>query len=196
LNFLRVNLSSVSLFYGGNPWHYYLTQALPILLTTSLPSFLHGSYLTIRNNPNPPKSLHALRSLLGLIVWTLIIYSLAGHKEWRFIHPLLPVMHLFCTQSLLSIGQTIPNKKRVRSLLRKPAGFLILLPLPVILYTTFMHGRAQIAVIDYLRDLPREDLGSIGFLMPCHSTPWMAYLHRPELSAGRAWALGCEPPLG
>jgi len=26
LNFLRVNLSSVSLFYGANPWHYYVTD--------------------------------------------------------------------------------------------------------------------------------------------------------------------------
>ncbi|PVF98864.1 hypothetical protein CPB86DRAFT_704237 [Serendipita vermifera] len=196
LNFVRVNLSSVSLFYGGNPWHYYLTQAIPILLTTSLPSFVHGIYLTIRNNPNPPRNLRALRTLLNLVVWTLIIYSLAGHKEWRFIHPLLPMMHLFCTQSLLSLVPKPLNVPRVRSILLKPAGFLILLPLPVILYTTFIHGRAQIAVIDHLRGLSKEDLSSVGFLMPCHSTPWMAYLHRPELSAGHLWALGCEPPLG
>ena len=42
LNFLLTNLSSISLFYGSNPWHFYVTQALPILCTTALPFVLHG----------------------------------------------------------------------------------------------------------------------------------------------------------
>jgi phosphatidylinositol glycan class B len=32
----------------------------------------------------------------------------------------------------------------------------------------------------------------VGFLMPCHSTPWRSQLVYPGL---KAWALGCEPPL-
>ena len=32
----------------------------------------------------------------------------------------------------------------------------------------------------------------MGFLMPCHSTPWRSKLVHPGL---KAWALGCEPPL-
>jgi len=32
----------------------------------------------------------------------------------------------------------------------------------------------------------------VGFLMPCHSTPWRSNLVYEDL---RAWALGCEPPL-
>ena len=65
------------------------------------------------------------------------------------------------------------------------------------IYVTFFHGRAQVAVMHYLRSLPPANLTSVGFLMPCHSTPWQAYLHRADLvEEGRMWALGCEPPLG
>lgn len=193
LNFLKVNLSSVALFYGGNPWHYYLTQATPILLTTCLPLFLHGAYLTLSKQPMQQGSRPALRLLLGLIAWTISIYSLAGHKEWRFIHPILPIMHIFCTLSLMTREATTPPS--LATVFTKPKGFIVLLSLPVILYTTFIHGRAQIAVMHHLRSIPTEDLQTIGFLMPCHSTPWMAYLHRPHLVRGNAWTLGCEPPI-
>jgi len=34
---------------------------------------------------------------------------------------------------------------------------------------------------------------TVGFLMPCHSTPWRSHL---VFSGIKAWALGCEPPVG
>lgn len=193
LNFLRTNLSSISLFYGGMPWHYYLTQAYPILLTTCLPFFFHGVALSFRFQTARRDSSSAnLTTLLGLIIWTTAIYSLAGHKEWRFLHPLLPIMHLFCTKSLLTAQRTtspIPIPPRYLALL--------LLQIPAMIYVILLHGRAQIAVMHYLRSISPAELTSVGFLMPCHSTPWQAYLHRAQLAeAGRMWALGCEPPLG
>ncbi|KAL4246066.1 Mannosyltransferase, partial [Abortiporus biennis] len=96
LNFLRANLSSISLFYGANSWHYYFTQAIPILCTTTLPFVLHGAWLASR-----PDGTRPAKVLLGLTAWTVLIYSLAGHKEWRFIHPLLPIMHIFAAKSLV-----------------------------------------------------------------------------------------------
>lgn len=191
VNFLRVNASSVSLFYGGNPWHYYLTQAIPILLTTKLPLFFHGIFLTLSGRTPSPQ----LRTYARLIGWTLLVYSVAGHKEWRFIHPLLPLMHLFCVSSLCQATREIRGKSKLASILLTPSGFCILLSLPAIVYTTFIHGRAQIAVMHHLRGLAHTDLTSIGFLTPCHSTPWASYLHRKSLDHGHAWSLGCEPPL-
>jgi len=50
----------------------------------------------------------------------------------------------------------------------------------------------------YLRSLARDggEVRSIGFLMPCHSTPWQSHLHNPQLDhPGKLWAIGCEPPL-
>ncbi|PSR83059.1 hypothetical protein PHLCEN_2v5863 [Hermanssonia centrifuga] len=60
----------------------------------------------------------------------------------------------------------------------------------------FAHGRAQVDVLYHLRSLSPHEVRSIGFLMPCHSTPWQAYFHAASLADDRLlWALGCEPPL-
>ncbi|KDQ18048.1 glycosyltransferase family 22 protein [Botryobasidium botryosum FD-172 SS1] len=200
LNFVLTNLSAVSLFYGRNPWHYYIFQALPILCTTALPFTLHGSWLTLQGKANP-----AAAKLLSLAVWTTTVYSCAGHKEWRFIHPLLPIFHLLAAKSLVDLHhvRTPPSKSRDRNRATGLGGFLsigvrefaiISLSVPASIYVMLFHGRAQIAVMHHLRTMPATELHSIGFLMPCHSTPWQAYLHRPEME-GRMWALGCEPPL-
>lgn len=199
LNFVFTNLSSVSLFYGSSPWHYYLTQGLPILCTTALPFALHGMWLASGSAGSPPSKL-----LLGLLLWTISIYSLAGHKEWRFIHPLLPVLHMFAAKSLVDLSNRRNSaqpqgKDRTRTILPISKTYLSLLVFNLVplVYLVFFHSRAQIDVMHYLRSLNESEVHSVGFLMPCHSTPWHAYLHKPTWADGhRFWALGCEPPLG
>ncbi len=197
LNFLRTNLSSVSLFYGTSPWHYYLSQATPILCTTSLPFVLHGAWLA--TNPAPSTL------ILQVLAWTISIYSLSGHKEWRFIHPLLPLMNILAAKSLVYLydqsRKTAPDDQAnqrsndARLPVRKGHLFFLILSIPGIIYAIRYHSRAQIDVMYYLRDLPINERQSIGFLIPCHSTPWQAYLHDPVLGkSNKLWALGCEPP--
>ncbi|KZT09622.1 glycosyltransferase family 22 protein [Laetiporus sulphureus 93-53] len=179
LNFLLTNLSSVSLFYGASPWHYYLSQAIPVLCTTVLPFVIHGTWLVARSTEPTPKI------LLGIIGWTICVYSLAGHKEWRFVHPLLPLMHVLAAKALVDTYGS--GHQSTRLPIRSSHRLLILLPLPAICYIEVMH---------YLRNLPPHEVNSVGFLTPCHSTPWQAYLHRANLADERKfWALGCEPPL-
>ncbi|KAF7363648.1 Mannosyltransferase [Mycena sanguinolenta] len=195
LNFLETNLSNVSLFYGGNPWHYYLSQAIPIMCTTALPFTLWEIWLILRGRESP-----ALGIMLGCITWTVGVYSLAGHKEWRFIHPLLPMLHLFATKSLGDMSNAKPTENQSPSKspsLQRRFRITLLLTLPISCYIALLYCSAPIEVMAFIRSLPREELrdGGIGFLMPCHSTPGHAYLHRPELANGRLWALGCEPPL-
>ena len=203
LNFLRTNLSSVSHFYGTSPWHYYLSQAIPILCTTSLPFVIHGASQFASSSGTPE-----MRLILQLIAWVISIYSLASHKEWRFLHPVLPIFHLLATKSLVSLYDK--SKKAVSTTkdaepknehqdgklpIRKSHILLLLLSAPAIVYVMRYHSRAQIDVMYYLRDLPPSERQSIGFLMPCHSTPWQAYLHDPVLGkSNKLWALGCEPP--
>ncbi|KAI0929185.1 hypothetical protein AcW1_006200 [Taiwanofungus camphoratus] len=199
LNFLRTNLSSVSLFYGANSWHYYLSQGIPILCMTTIPFVLHGVWLAIHSEDLEVKT------MLGLIAWTISVYSLAGHKEWRFLHPILPLMHVLAAKSLVDsyyakVAARPSSSPRRHHLLCLPIRLshlaLLLLPIPALVYVALFHSRGQIDVMYYLRSLPSEDVHSIGFLMPCHSTPWQAYLHRPEWAdEGKVWALGCEPPL-
>jgi GPI mannosyltransferase 3 len=205
-NFLKTNLTSVSLFYGSNPWHYYLIQALPILCTTALPFVLHGSWAIWKD----PHSV-ALRVMLASVIWYISVFSLMGHKEWRFIHPVLPLLHLFAAKSLVNIAESYPIKgARKRSRNKKKPGsrtfllpirrthlFLLLSTLPASIYVVLFYCDAPISVLGFIRSLPRAELHKgIGFLMPCHSTPGQAYIHREELANGSMWALGCEPPLG
>ncbi|KZP21235.1 glycosyltransferase family 22 protein [Athelia psychrophila] len=195
LNFLLTNLSSVSLFYGSNPWHFYIFQAIPILCTTSLPFVLFGAWKAV-SRPGERR----LKVLLGCIVWTISVYSMAGHKEWRFIHPLLPLLHILAAKYLVdAYARPSPGADSRTSPLpiRQAHMWLILSAIPAALYIVVLHASPQISVMAYLRSVPSNELRSVGFLTPCHSTPWQAYLHRPDLAEpGRLWALGCEPPLG
>ncbi|KAJ4487707.1 glycosyltransferase family 22 protein [Lentinula aciculospora] len=196
LSFLVTNLSGVSLFYGDSPWHYYLSQALPIICTTSLPFVLDGFWRTIRHSSND-----ALQTLAGLVIWIISIYSLAGHKEWRFIHPLVPIFHIFAAKSLVdrsSLTVALKGKSKIPCIpVRKAFLGLLLLTLPVSAWIMLVHCSGPISVMSFIRNIPENELHGavIGLLMPCHSTPGHAYLHRPQLANGGLWALGCEPPL-
>lgn len=205
LNFVQTNFSSVSLFYGQNPWHFYITQALPILCATLLPSVILGWYRGVRGRFGRPA-----RQLSIVVSVTIVIYSLNGHKEWRFIHPLLPILHMIASKVLVDSFDAQPKPpaeaktRQAPRVGRKALGrlsipslplYLILATLPLSFYVMRYHGRGQIAAMLHLRNSPSTELRSVGFLMPCHSTPWQAYLHRAELVDGRLWALGCEPPL-
>jgi len=210
LNFILTNFSSVSLFYGRNPWHYYLTQALPILCTTALPFVGHGVYTTLRSRGKATRNI-ALETMLATIAWFISVYSLAGHKEWRFIHPVLPLLQIFAAKSLVELGSRKPhhNKKSkeawaIKSLPIRQSHFIfLLLTLPVSIYIVLFYCSAPISVLSYIRALPLIDtedkpfIDTVGFLMPCHSTPGQAYIHRKVLAdvPGRLWSLGCEPPL-
>ncbi|ORY78028.1 Alg9-like mannosyltransferase family-domain-containing protein [Leucosporidium creatinivorum] len=206
LRFLHQNVfNSISLFYGANPFHFYLTQALPLMTLTQLPFVLHGLYLVFwrRSARTGRPGLRVAGQAVGV---TVAIYSLLGHKEWRFVHPLLPVLHLFAALSLVNLYATAPYSSYLAlpHLPIRPLHALILaISLGPALYLTAFHCKGQVDVIHYLATLPVEELRSVGFLMPCHSTPWQSHLHRRELEVegggsgegGRAWFITCEPPV-
>jgi phosphatidylinositol glycan class B len=206
LNFLRTNLSVAS-FYGVNRWDFYLTQGVPVLCMTALPFVIHGISIMAFTLDKQARARYT--TAIGLMAWTAAIYSLGSHKEWRFIHPLLPLMHVCAAKSLVDLASgTTANQgklevKSVRAPLSRGLPIrgwhlaLLLFNVLLIPYVSLVHGRAQIQVMRYLRSLPHEELDTVGFLMPCHSTPWQSHLHRRELAeSGRLWAIGCEPPLG
>jgi phosphatidylinositol glycan class B len=144
LTFLCVNASSLSLFYGSTPWHYYLTQALPLLAGPALPFVLHGAYLAFMNGPRH------LRLLLYTVVWTGVVFSCAGHKEWRFLHLIFPVMHLLAARSLVSLGDHANSGYSPQnSVLRTKHTHIVLLGLLSLvpsLYIMRWHSAGQIEV--------------------------------------------------
>lgn len=232
LRFLHTNVfQSISLFYGANAWHFYLSQGVPILLATQLPFFLDGLY-SFSGSRRLAVAIQNERAASALVVTlgtTLGAYSLLSHKEWRFIHPLLPIMHLFVAYSLVRRqGTTSPQIPRHHVSLQSRLGqhlrirpshaLMVTFSLLPALYLTAFHGLAQNTVMSHLRtELERDSrtmlaagrsrTSTLGSLMPCHSTGWQAFLHRPEMeeeggAAGafdkentRLWMLTCEPPV-
>ncbi|PHH88340.1 hypothetical protein CDD83_7670 [Cordyceps sp. RAO-2017] len=213
LHWLYFNISkSLAVFYGRNPWHYYLLQGLPLLCTTSLPFALWGLCRP------PPSSLHqgnVLRTLSCAVAVTVAALSLISHKEVRFIYPLLPLLNIVAAPRVLSAftstrSDAAPSPARLRNRSYLAAALTVNVCLAG--YLGSVHQAAPLAVVSYLRQeyarlyppstwlaseaTHRAPDGGDGpfalFLMPCHSTPWRSHLVHPGLDAR---ALTCEPPL-
>ena len=232
---LTFNFSKdLAVFYGRNDWHYYLSQGLPLLLTTYTPFAIIGLWKTFKG------AMTGIPFILATtILTTITTLSFISHKEVRFIYPLLPLLHLlaapqvanffYTTESIITHPPPFPSTPQLSTeptLRRKPILLLIiLLNTALSIYTTLFHQSGVQTVLPYLRQQyeevaldvrgiplnvndPRANAHAlfnipkstdfdptetfVGFLMPCHSTPWRSKLFYPGL---KAWALGCEPPL-
>ena len=219
LRFLYFNIAqSLAVFYGRNDWHYYISQGYPLLLTTLLPFGVTGIYQSLFPPDTPPqyssyspfmKAIkHQLASTSLLVPFVL---SFISHKEVRFIYPLLPILHVlaaapFTTFFLPAVSPAIQRTSQFppRQII---FGLLIFTNIFIAIFTTTSHQTAPLTVMDYLRSQhsthylsqppsgflpPAPSTMSVGFLMPCHSTPWRSHLVYPSI---KAWALTCEPPV-
>ncbi|KAK7511101.1 Alg9-like mannosyltransferase family-domain-containing protein [Phyllosticta citriasiana] len=197
--FVYFNIArSLAVFYGTNRGDYYLTEGLPLLLTTALPFAIWGMCASLRRDGSKPPN--RMLSILSLTALTMVLaLSFISHKEVRFIYPLLPILHVLAG-SPLSIFFHPPLSLSKRTILT----LLLTSNLLLALYTSQFHQRGVIDVLHHLRarhqsanpnlHLPVQPLNasSVAFLMPCHSTPWRSHLVFPSIDA---WALTCEPPL-
>ncbi|KAF2736350.1 hypothetical protein EJ04DRAFT_511164 [Polyplosphaeria fusca] len=197
LRFLYFNIAqSLAVFYGRNRTDYYLTEGLPLLLTTALPFALGGTWLAIRGKA--PTEEHVARTILQRLAWTVLIVTLSlsaiAHKEVRFLYPVLPFLHVLSAGPLSSfLSPRSASRKAILTL----ALFVNLL---IAGYASQVHQRGVIDVLTYLRHKHEarvithggKTTTTVGFLMPCHSTPWRSHLVHAGIDA---WALTCEPPL-
>lgn len=218
-NFLNFNLSkSLAVFYGRNPWHYYILQGLPLVCTTSLPFAVAALYKPGAFATSTAQS-NMLKTLAYTVFTTIGALSLISHKEVRFIYPLLPALSVLAAPFVASFFTSQPSSTtsnpRPRPHLRNKHYLLAALGVNVFLagYLSFFHQSAPLNVLTYLRrEYERTHPDSVQlaqsshfssppekgeelfalFLMPCHSTPWRSHLVYPGL---RAYALTCEPPL-
>lgn len=208
--FLYFNIvQSLAVFYGRNPWHYYISQGVPLLLTTALPFFMIGIWeaITLQDLLPGSPARHIRLQLAITALFAITILSFISHKEVRFIYPLLPAFHLLAAEPLTSFlfpEKSISAESKVPKFrFRKKALIALLLCINMIVgyYTAVVHQSGVISVMDYLRHQhenrpsahnPSTVPTTVGFLMPCHSTPWRSHLVHSDI---HAWALGCEPPV-
>lgn len=170
-----------------------------MILLTYLPVFLYGCYrvvvkpgkITDGSDVIPIRIAQNGRPMIYLIIWTMAVYSFLAHKEARFLLPITPLLMI-----LTSIGlyyTALQSNTKFQWIMI----FLMLTQGLLGFYVTNIHQRGVIDVMDYLRQ--QVDLGNtaeipvadIGFLMPCHSTPYYSRLHRNVTMR----FLTCEPPV-
>ncbi|CAA0836061.1 Alg9-like mannosyltransferase family [Striga hermonthica] len=176
LNFVKFNfLSSGGDYYGTHAWHWYITQGFTIMLFTYIPFSIAGIIMSKE------------WKLSGLIIWVLGVYSLLGHKEFRFVLPVLPIALIFSGIPLANLHQrgiskrkqTWSSRKNRYSRLNMSVFFLLVTNLPMALYMSMVHQRGAEDVMNYLSREARENrVKSILFLTPCHATPYYSTLHR------------------
>ncbi|KAJ2960773.1 hypothetical protein NQZ79_g3930 [Umbelopsis isabellina] len=185
--FFELNVvSAISMFYGIHSWHWYLSQGIPVVLAGFLPTFLFGWYRIGKDTLLNER----ITSLKQLIIWTVIVYSLLAHKEFRFIYPVVPIMHIIAAYGI----SQLPARWRKWIVLT-----ILSLNISLGLYTTTTHQRGVMDAVEWVRmeamELRRKyteyDM-EVAFLMPCHSTPWQSIMHDNKI---KAWFLTCEPPL-
>lgn len=189
LNFLRFNfLNSGGDYYGTHPWHWYFSQGFPAMVLTFMPLSLLGIWWSKQ------------WQVAGLIGWVLSLYSFLGHKEFRFVLPILPLGLMFAGYALACMqqsGENQPSKsaKLAKSVENKMVAVntehgkkqfwylatvvgLLATNIPTALYTSLLHQRGNEAVMHYLsKEIADGHAKSVVFLMPCHSTPYYSFLH-------------------
>ncbi|XP_020115189.1 GPI mannosyltransferase 3-like isoform X1 [Ananas comosus] len=175
LNFLKFNfLSSGGDYYGTHQFHWYFTQGFPSMIWSFLPFSVIG---IIKSKE---------WRLSGLIAWVLGVYSVLGHKEFRFVLPVLPIALMFSGYCLAAMSKPdMPDTKKSpdnrtihKSRVQLAVLFLVVTNIPMALYMSLVHQRGTEDAMSYLSEEAHYGrVKSILFLMPCHSTPYYSTLH-------------------
>ncbi|KAI9126033.1 hypothetical protein K1719_003451 [Acacia pycnantha] len=177
LNFLKFNfLSSGGDYYGTHKWHWYFTQGFTVMIFTYLPLSLAGVIYSKQ------------WKFGGLIAWVLSFYSVLGHKEFRFVLPVLPIALMFSGYSLANMDDPGSAKSKEKGSLKKYIRFpvkkgvvilfLLATNIPMALYMSLVHQRGPEDVMNHLATEAHDGrVKRILFLTPCHATPYYSMLH-------------------
>ncbi|QLL30446.1 hypothetical protein HG536_0A02630 [Torulaspora globosa] len=187
--FLKFNFTSpLSNFYGVAPWHFHLTQSVPILLGLNIPLFLYGLFIGSNKRNKPTQVIDPLKQIKTVILISLLSFSSLAHKEFRFLYPLQPLFTLISSFALLALAA----RHRIKS--RTLNNLFWALPFVSVFAALFLNSFNEAGVVSVMNFLHNEPaIDSVGFIMPCHSTPWQSHLHRNDIE--QLWAITCEPPL-
>lgn len=179
LNFFYVNFlhpNSISSHYGINNLLWYFTNGLPMIFFYRLPFVFLGA-------------LHDKR-LSIVVLFTIFVYTLNAHKEFRFLAQILPVLFVLEAQGIDWCSKRLRWPHFRWLVVVSFVGHLL-----IGVYFSVIDRQGQVSVMHYLRqNLPRENERSlsIDFLMPCHSTPYYNFMHRKNVQLN---FLTCEPNL-
>jgi phosphatidylinositol glycan class B len=189
-NFIKFNLiQGLSEFYGVHHWHWYLTQGLPMLLTSLLPLVVAGVCCSVWSRcDSSPLERHALPMALVPI----LMFSQLSHKEYRFLYPLLPVCFIWAGRATHSWAAWAWNQPRPHHRYWFAAAISVIMFTQLFMgaYMGTVHQRGVVDVMQSIANIPGPN--SVLYLMPCHSTPWTSHVNRRDMQMR---FLTCEPPI-
>jgi len=186
--------------YGTQPWHWYFSQGLPVILLSYTPLFFWINFVNKTYRDNYWK-------LNVVIFFSITCYSFQTHKEFRFIYPILPLCFISLadyttrqfikpTQPSLSTNETKQHGRGFMVLL----AILFLVQVGATVYFSRMHQRGPMDAVQHLRseyyhkDNSKQNQVVVYFLMPCHQAPGYAFVHPRD--DGLVWQgvhLDCSP---
>lgn len=185
LEFFKVNvLNSISEEYGKYHFLWYLYSGLPVLLGLNYLLLPFSLFVVVKNY----NYLKSSKILVFTIIWSVCVFSLLVHKEFRFLLPILPM-------SIFIIHSTTLHFKKISESMRKLTIFLLIIGnLVPGIYFSVLHQSGPIEVMNYLRNEIRYSENSqvdILYLINCHGTPYYSHLHKNVSMR----FLTCEPNL-
>ncbi|ETO27065.1 plasmid maintenance protein [Reticulomyxa filosa] len=186
--------------YGVHPWHWYVSNALPVLLLTMLPMLLFGVWMQCRY-----RHFAVMQKYVHIVGVYLFFLSLtSAHKEYRFLLPILPLLLIVCGYGLFVFATQLRN---VSSSLRTCFVLtLFFVQWVAIVFFCRAHQRGAISVVEQLaqemlslhtrynnsnNNNNDEYYGHdwshirVDHVVSCHSTPFFAFLHLPVDTATR-----------
>ncbi|KAJ1732865.1 hypothetical protein LPJ72_003170 [Coemansia sp. Benny D160-2] len=219
--FYRFNVQQdLATWFGESHVLYHFYASVPVLFTSMLPFVIHGVYIAFstRRVSTEPALLAAVVLVLfslvshmeyrfiypllpiGFMYAGVSIDTLAGHLPMSvtadnvasYPAPSHPAS-THANDNGKYRRNPPPASKRLS--VRAVLIYLFVTNIPAILYVDLVHQRGVVDVFKYLRHNSTSgksnSVTSVGFLMPCHSTPFYSHLHRNI----PMWFLSCEPPL-
>ena len=168
-NFFKFNsLQGVSALYGTHPFLWYLYAGIPFMLGPHLLPLV----LAIVDFKALLRR-HGL--LLSILIFSVVVYSLNPHKEFRFLLPLMPVLFVVMAD-------------KARQLKAWLTWIIMFGNLGMFLFFGMVHQAGPDAV---MTELARIQPKSVVFLMDCHQTAFASHLH----GIGVEWLrqLDCSP---
>lgn len=165
------------------------------MLTVALPWVFIGWFRVLTDRVSA-RDRDAARSIAYAALWMVVAYSLLSHKEFRFLQPVLPMLHICGALFLASEAPSVSNARGAIMSLPHYLRLLMLAQVPIAIYALAFHSKGQVGIMGYLHEKGQvPSVHSIGFLMPCHSTPWQSHLHVKHLSTtNNLWFIECTPP--
>ncbi len=185
-NFFKFNVAEGgSAAYGTHPWHWYLTQGFPAVATCFAPLAFFGCI------SGTLKGARAWEPF-AVTLYCVLGYSLAAHKEFRFLMPALPPT-LAAAGGALAAWQADP-KTAWRT--RRAVALVLLTQIPAAAYLSWWHQSGTVAAVRHVAKLAVEgkvNAGGVFFATPCHQHPFHSHAHLPSRVPVPMSFLECPP---